>query len=204
MFVKEKIQINGNAIEQEVQRVDNPFDPERLRISQDFAAAVGVKKALLTVPVRKPDRQSFIRVNPDSAYRLEVAMLELKDDREIFVVEPSLINDLPGEVSARLLLATINRQGVIFLWPARLPNPEGGRDEWSRSALEAAELAQKGWVRVVANMSLGAYEVFQATGNLPEPEWPDISFTTLLEIAFRDKFIRSLDDPAVKKLRGAL
>ena len=32
----------------------DPFDPERLRLSQDFAATVGVKKALLTVPVRKP------------------------------------------------------------------------------------------------------------------------------------------------------
>lgn len=204
MVEKGKIQIGGNIVEQEVQRVDNPFDPEQLRISQDFSAAVGVTKALLTIPIRKPDRQSFIRVNPDPAYRIEVAMLELKEDREIFLVDRSLINELPGEVTARLLLTTINRQGVIVLWPARLPNPEGRRDEWCRSALEAAELAQKGWVRVVANMSLGAYEVFQATASLPEPEWPDISFPRLLEIAFRDKFIRSLDDPAVKKLRGAL
>ena len=29
------------------------------------------------------------------------------------------------------------------------------------------------WVRVTANMSLGAYEIFEASGDLPEPVWPD-------------------------------
>ena len=35
----------------------NGLDLEALRLSQDFSATLGVKKALLTVPVRKPDRQ---------------------------------------------------------------------------------------------------------------------------------------------------
>jgi hypothetical protein len=113
MLEKGNIQINGGTLGQEAQHVDNPFDPERLRISQDFSAAIGVKKALLTIPIRKPDRQSFIRVHPDPAYRVEVAMLELKEDREIFLVDRSLVSELPGEVSARLLLTAINRQGVL-------------------------------------------------------------------------------------------
>ena len=37
-------------------------------------------------------------------------------------------------------------------------------------------MAMKTWIKVVANMALGAYEVFEATGSLPEPEWPDIKF----------------------------
>ncbi len=36
----------------------NPFDPAKLRLSQDSAAVAGAKKALLTVPVRKPVQQS--------------------------------------------------------------------------------------------------------------------------------------------------
>lgn len=47
------------------------FDLTRLRLSQDFGASVGVKKALLTIPVRKPDRQWFIRVNPDPSVGLK-------------------------------------------------------------------------------------------------------------------------------------
>jgi hypothetical protein len=53
----------------------DPFDPSRLRLSQDFAATVGVKKVLITVPVREPNKQEFVRVHPDQAYRLETAVL---------------------------------------------------------------------------------------------------------------------------------
>jgi hypothetical protein len=38
-------------------------------------------------------------------------------------------------------------------------------------------------------MSLGAYDVLQATGQLPEPEWPNLPFKELLRIAFKDRFI---------------
>jgi hypothetical protein len=31
------------------------------------------------------------------------------------------------------------------------------------------------WVRITANMSLGAYEIFEATGDLPDPTWPDLA-----------------------------
>ena len=42
-------------------RATDRFDPSRLRLSQNFVESVGVKKALLTVPVRKPGRQDFVR-----------------------------------------------------------------------------------------------------------------------------------------------
>jgi hypothetical protein len=65
---------------------DPSFDPARLRLSQNFSESVGVKKALLTVPVRKPGRQDFVRVHPDEDYRLETAVVELKDERETYLV----------------------------------------------------------------------------------------------------------------------
>jgi hypothetical protein len=180
----------------------DPFDPSRLRLSQDFENKVGVKRALITVPVRKPDRQWFVRVHPDPAWQLDTAVLELKDEREVYLVEPSLWPELPGEVVPKMLLTAVNRQGVVFLWPVRLQGADGKWDEWNRSAMEAAKLAQKGWVRIAANMSLGAYDVFQATGEFPEPEWPEISLSQLLAVAFKDRCIRSLDHPVLRRLRG--
>jgi hypothetical protein len=180
------------------------FDLTRLRLSQDFASEIGVKKALLTVPVHKPDRQWFVRVHPDPEFRLEAAVLEMKDDRETYLVDPMLLPELPGEVIPKVLFTAINRQGVVFLWPVRLPNTDGRHDEWNRSALEAAEMAIGCWIRVASNISLGAYEVFEASADLPEPKWPDVSFKKLLEIAFRDRLIRSLDHAVIKKLQGAL
>ena len=54
-----------------------------------------------------------------------------------------------------------------------------------------------------ANMSLRAYEIFQAENKIPDPEWPEQSFAELLRIAFRDRLINTTDHPAVKRLRGA-
>lgn len=182
----------------------DPFDPSRLRLSQDFASTIGVKKALLTVPVRKPDRQWFVRAHPDPAWRLETAILEIKEERESYLVEPALWPELPGELVPKVLVTAINRQGVVFLWPVRLPGEDGRHDEWNRSALEAADLATQGWVRVAANLHLGAYEVFQASADLPDPDWPEVGFQRVLEVAFKDRFIRALDHPVVRRLRGAL
>ena len=182
----------------------DPFDPASLRLSQDFNASFGVKKALLSVPVRKPDRSWFVRVHPDEGYRVETAVIELKEDRETYLVAPSLWPELVGEstFSSRALFTAVNRQGVVFIWPIRLPGSDGRIDEWSRTALEAAEMARKGWVRIAANMSLGAYDVFQATGQLPNPEWPTSPFKDLLRIAFKDRYITDLNHPVLRRLRG--
>ena len=180
------------------------FDLEELRLSQDFEALVGVKKKIITVPVRKPHRQLFFRVHPDDSWRLETAVLNDKEDRETYLVSPEMWSELPDEIVPTVLFTTLSRQGVVSLWPVRLPGKDGRHDAWSQSALEAAQIATKQWIRLVANMSLGAYEVYVASGDLPEPEWPSISFRELLQIAFKDKFIQSLDHPVVRRLRGEL
>jgi hypothetical protein len=180
----------------------DPFDLDKLRLSQDFAATLGVKKALLTVPVRRPNRQEFIRVHPGVDWRLETVILEVKEEREVYLVDKNLWGQLPGELIPKVLFTVINRQDVLTLWPIRLPGEDGRHDEWNRSALEAAEMAQKAWVKVVANMHLGAYEVYRAMADLPEPEWPNITFQEILRVAFRDRFICSMDHPVVRRLRG--
>jgi len=183
---------------------DELFDLEKLRLSQDFEAIVGVRKKITTVPVRKPHRQLFSRVHPDDSWRLETAVLNDKEDRDTYLVSPEMWSELADEIVPTVLFTTLSRQGVVSLWPVRLPGKDGRHDAWSQSALEAAQVATKHWIRLAANMSLGAYEVFVATGDLPEPEWPSVSFRELLQIAFKDKFIQSPDHPVIRRLRGEL
>ncbi len=195
---------DGDNGMKEPENQTDPFDLDKLRLSQDFAATLGVKKALLTVPVRRPNRQEFFRVHPGEDWRLETVILELKEERETYLVDKPLWGHLPGELIPKVLYTVINRQGVLSLWPIRLPGEDGRHDEWNRSALDAAEMAQKGWIRVVANMSLAAYEVYEARATIPEPEWPDTTFQEILKLAFKDRFIRSLDHPVVRRLRGEI
>ena len=110
--------------------------------------------------------------------------------------------ELVGEFTSKTLFTAINRQGVVFLWPVRLPDPDGRQMEWHRSAREAAELAMKQWVRIKANRSLGAYEIFVAEGAMSEPVWPEATYQDLIRLAFRDRLISTLDHPVIKRLRG--
>ena len=145
-----------------------------------------------------------MRTHSDPTYRLQTYVIELKEDSETYLVDPSLWAELASETtfSPRALIATINRQGVLFLWPIRLPGADGRLDAWSRSGMDAASHAADRWVRVQANMSLGAYELYEAGGQWADPEWPQVPFQELLKIAFRDRFITTMDHPTLKRLRG--
>ena len=68
--------------------------------------------------------------------------------------------------------------------------------------MEAARLAETKWVRVASNMAAGMYDTFEATGELPDPEWPELSFGEILRLAYRDRFINSADHPVLQALRG--
>jgi hypothetical protein len=181
----------------------NPFAPDNLRIDLNLAEGIGVKKAIITVPVRKPNGQDFVRVHPEPEFRLPVAIIELRDDRETFLVLPEIARYIPGEYILVTMYTAITRQGVVFFWPVRLPGSDGRQLEWHRSAAVAAEMAMTRWVRVKANMQLGAYEVYEASSTIPNPEWPDnLTFEQLLQIAFKGRLVDSLAHPVLKRLRG--
>jgi hypothetical protein len=191
---------NSNA-----NQISGPFDNlSSLRLDQSYADT-GVKKLLTTVPVRKPNRQDFVRVHPNPAYRLSPAgIIEIKEDREVYLVTPEMAQELVGEFAVATLFTAINRQGVLHLWPVKLPGHNGKHNAWHRSAAQAAEHAMNRWIRVTANSPLGAYEIFEAKGDLPQPEWPDVSFQDILKIAFHDRIVDRFDHPLVMRLRGAV
>jgi hypothetical protein len=180
----------------------DPFDITSLRLNPSFIETAGVKKLITTVPVRRPSPQDFVRVHPAPDYRDNFAMIDLKDDREEYIVHPTILPDLTGEVVYKTVFIAVNRQGVVSLWPIRLPAPDDRKTEWPRSAREAAELAMTRWVRLKANMSLGAYEITVAESVMAEPVWPDLSFPGLVRIAFGGRIITTLDHPVIKRLRG--
>jgi hypothetical protein len=195
--------------EHDLKLVTNPsiepgkFDLSSLRLPQNFTETAGVKKLLTTVPVRKPNPQDFCRVHPSRDYRENFAVIELKEDRETYLIRGhELVSELVGEYTAVTLFTAVNRQGIVFLWPVRLPDPDAKQLEWHRSMREAAETAMKHWVRTKANMSLGAYEITVSESVIADPVWPKEPFTQLLEVAFRNRLIDTIDHAVIKRLRG--
>jgi hypothetical protein len=171
----------------------DPFDLKGLRLNQNFVESAGVKKLLTTVPVGRMNPQEFVRIHPGENYREAFALIELKEDREFYVLRREIAEELPGEFFLATLFTCINRQGVVRLVPVKLPSPDGRVNEWHRSLLEGIKAAMQSWLRIKANMSLGAYETILATGTIPDPTWPKESFEELLRVAFRDRVVDRTD-----------
>src|SRR3954449_2607006 len=111
---KSDLGLNGGEVDTSMHpsATIHPADPfsnlDDLRLGQNFGEVVGVKKTITTIPVRKPSRQDFTRVHPDPDYRLETAVLEVKDEREVFLVDRVLWSELMGEISPRVLFTCVN------------------------------------------------------------------------------------------------
>lgn len=189
----------------------DPFAPERLRLPVDYAAATVGEEVKLAIPVRKPDKATWFRVCADSAYKLTALALESGDngtDREIFIVDPGLAPALAADpavgsmVAPRRFVLCQTRQGVNMLWPLKLPRDGDRPNPWTATALAAAELAESRWIRLVANMDAGVYDAIVAKGDLGEPRWPDLSMGEVLKLAFKNRYIGSIDHPVLRDLRG--
>jgi len=175
---------------------------EALRLSPDAAAFEGTSEILSHVPVRKPNRHEFFRTRAEPEYWFDTGIFEDKEERETFFVTPPMREALVGEIKPVLLVPTITRQGVVLLWPLKLPTEGQRHNGWMETARQAAELAKTRWVRFAADMGLGGYRIYQAEGDLSEPEWPDKPLAEILQIAFRDRIVDSENHPVVRRLRG--
>ena len=151
-----------------------------------------------------PWRRSVRATIPDAQ---QVATLSTAQAVERVMAEEGTAAVAPPR-AAELLGGVVHATGVQddprnstrFVLPG-----EGGRiDQWNQSAMIAAERATQCWVRVASDRNLGAYELFEAPADLPDPEWPEISFQEILNIAFRGRQIDDINHSVLKQLRGEI
>jgi hypothetical protein len=171
--------------------------------SRDFADPADVTSLVTRVPVRRPNGHTFVRVHPSKDYRFPVDLIELPEEEETYLIYNNEVAAALDEVRKPSMLYTaINRQGTVFLWPVKLPRGNKKVVAWHTSATEAAEKAMKVWVRINADMNLGAYKITTARGAIPDPEGPNLTFEELLRVAFRDRLVDTLTHPLVRRYLG--
>jgi hypothetical protein len=178
------------------------LDLNSLRLPANYGATLGVKKLLTNVPVSKPKKPQFFRTHAAVDMTFSAIFLEQKEARESYLVLPNVAQEISALVRPVMLYAAIDRQNNIFLIPVPLPGEDGNRNPWHESLAQAVEHAKLKWIRITANMHTGGYDVYEAEGVLPEPEWPSHGIDALIEVAFRGKIIMSLDHPVVQSLLG--
>ena len=180
------------------------IDLKSLRLPANYGATLGVKKLLTNVLVGRPKKPQFFRTHTADDMTFPGMILENKEARESYVVVPEVAQEISELVRPVMLYAAIDRQNNVFLIPVPLPGEDGNRNPWHESLAQAVEHAKVKWIRITANMHIGGYDVYEAEGELPEPEWPEHDIDALIQVAFRGKIITDLDHPIVQSLLGKI
>lgn len=173
---------------------------ESVRFRQDFDAKTTSKRAIVTVPVRKPDKKWFVQVHPDPNWQVELALLE--DGFDQYIVTPAVYHEVAELANPSLVYTAITSTGHVFFWPVRLPGEDDNSGSWIEAAQKAAARAKDHWIRVGWNSTFKSYDVFEAQGRIPSPIWPEMGFAGLFKIAFAGRIIENRDHPVMKRLRG--
>lgn len=194
---------NGSGIDHDdVGGEPEQFDIRRLRISQGFSEGVDARLIVASVVARKPHRQWWIRTHPAPDMALPTCLLQYEYDQQFYLVDPGLAPALPGETASMMLYTAINMSGSLFLWPVRLPDENGQLHESQITAHRAAKLAQSNWVRIAWDRGQSNYAVTEARGQVPNPQWPEGDLQKFLGMAFKDRFIETLEHPVAQRLLG--
>ena len=156
-----------------------------LRLPANYGATLGVKKLLTNVAVGKPKKAIFFRTHKSIDMVFSGMLLEQKESRESYLVVHTVAQEISELVRPVQLHAAIDRQNNIFLIPVPLPGESGTRNPWHESLAQAVEHAKMKWIRITANMHIGGYDIYEAEGVLPEPEWPEHDIEELGDVAFR-------------------
>ena len=179
------------------------FNLDAIRLKPSYGESISVRRHITRLPVRKPLKTEFFRTRRDEDWQLNTVLLEVREDNEVFLFTRDAYDLLPELQKPATLYTAVDRNGNPFLIPVPLPGPDGRRNAWHQSLELVVVKAQEKWVRCVANMSAGGYDMLVAEAALTEPEWPDMTFEGMLAMAFRGKVIDGPDHPVVRKLKGS-
>lgn len=178
------------------------IDFSKIVLPQDYQNNPAAKKLYTNIPVRKPSKTEFFRVLDREEYTTRAAIIELKEEGETYLVHTDLLSDLSGYAVPVQVCVVMTRMQSLLIWPVKLPQER--RNLWHDTALEASRLAKEKWICIRADMSAGCYEILEAVAKLPEPEWPieELTFQRMVELAFKDFYVDSLDHPLIMRLTG--
>jgi hypothetical protein len=149
------------------------------------------------VEVRPPCAGEWFRVKPGDERRASTLALRDAGTGCVYLLPRELWPALGATLVPVCLRAWTNLTGRLAVWPIGLPTLEGGPELTLGPTCVVAELAEMKWCRL--RNALHGQGVILSTQRegLPEPEWPDVSFIDIVELAFRDRLITSLDHPVI-------
>jgi hypothetical protein len=180
--------------------VGNPEAAASLAIDQSHMeefASTEEKSSI--VEYQRPPKGIFFTVRPETTKpwrdRGFYFMLQI-EGRDPYLVAPDIANQKKDEdvIKAVLIVRYVTMAGEEGLWPLKLDQPDAKSNRWNRSALNILELAASGnWVRIVSAKNHYRHQVSKRTFKEVPPRFSDRSFDDLINAAFKDRIILSLE-----------
>jgi hypothetical protein len=169
-----------------------------LRIA-DPAAFSGDVEHLTYLAVRKPRRDEYFRACPNPDLAMTTAIWTDEETRDVYIILPGAREVMAESCRVVALVLCQNRQCTSFFWPVSADTRARG---WAESARAAVVIAQRKWIKIRGDLAGGAYVVYEAANQNGEPNWPDLTLSGLLKLAFRDRLIDTPMHAAVRRLQG--
>jgi hypothetical protein len=180
--------------------VGNPSAAASLAIDQshieEFANA---EEGSSIVRCRRPPKGIFFTVLPETTEKWKnrafYFLLEI-EGRDPYIVAPHIAKQKTEEDVIRpiLIVRYVTMAGEEGLWPLKL-NPKDSRsNSYNTSALIVLEAASSGkWIRLVSAKGHYKYQVSKKTFEQTPPKISNRSFDDLVNTAFKDHTINTLD-----------
>lgn len=150
-----------------------------------------------SIECRDPRPDEWFRVRPGVERGASTLALRDAGTGNLYLVTRDLWHGLRPSLMPVCLRACINIDGGLFLWGIPLPAAEGGPELRTTPACVVADLAEKIWCRVVFDADSQQYVTSTKGRCVLDPLWPDVSFLDLVQAAFGDRVITSLDHPII-------
>lgn len=180
-------------------KVGNPLAAADLAIDQSHLEEyTNPAAADSVVECQRPAKGLFFTVRPETGKpwkdRAFYFLLQM-EGRDPYIVAPSIAATKTEEDTIRpvLVVRYVTMAGEEGLWALKLNPPDGRSNNWNTSALNILELAESGWVRIVSLRKHYRHQVSRKTFDEVPPKFTDRPFSELIDIAFKDRIVTTLD-----------
>jgi hypothetical protein len=178
--------------------VGNPDAADDLAIDQSHLeeyANPGSESSV--VECRRPPRGIFFTVLAETGEpwknRAFYFVLQI-EGRDPYLITPSIAKMKDEEtIRAVMLVRYVTMAGEEGLWPVKLNDQEGKSNAWNTSAQNILKLAETKWLRMVNAKKHYRHQPSKKTLDEVPPKFTNRPFKELVDIAFKDRVVRTLD-----------
>jgi hypothetical protein len=134
-----------------------------------------------------------------------IAVLHLNNDREYYLVSPSVAQAYPAEMTPLNLYLARYTDGTPFLIPVpQLKEGDRKRSPWHTNLEEIVTImGREHWIRSIPNMAASGYDCIVSEIDYAVPCLdPNLTMNDYVKIGFKNQVITDINHPALKQLLG--